>query len=76
MTVRAEGCEPESQAFDLPVSCVDEQRRHLDALLGQYVLRIEPRWSRAPVDGARLSVTVSVTTVLGTVLSTEGAMRW
>jgi len=76
IVVRAEGCEPESQTFELSVSGVDEQRRHLDSVLGQYVLRVEPRWTRPPAEGARLSVTVSIATVLGTTLSTEGSMRW
>jgi hypothetical protein len=76
IVVHAEGCEPESQTFELSVSGVDEQRRHLDSVLGQYVLRVEPRWTRPPAEGARLSVTVSIATVLGTTLSTEGSMRW
>jgi hypothetical protein len=76
IVVRAEGCEPESQTFELSVSGEDEQRRHLDSVLGQYVLRVEPRWTRPPAEGARLSVTVSIATVLGTTLSTEGSMRW
>jgi hypothetical protein len=76
IVVRAEGCEPESQAFELSVSGVDDQRRHLDSVLSQYVLRVEPRWTRPPAEGARLSVTVSIATVLGTTLTTEGSMRW
>lgn len=76
IVVHAEGADPAMLAFDLPVSCVAEQERHFDTLLDQYVLRVEPLWKQPPVAGTRLAVSVSVTTVLGTVLSTEGSMRW
>lgn len=76
IVVRAEGAEPAMMAFDLPVSCIAEQERHFDKLLGQYVLRVEMPWKQPPPAGTRLAVSISITTVTGTVLSTDGSMRW
>lgn len=76
IVVRAEGAEPAMMAFDLPVSRAAEQERHFDTLLGQYVLRVEMTWKQAPPVGTRLGVSISLTTATGTVLATEGSMRW
>lgn len=76
VVVRATGATPESQTFDIPMRTQAEADRRHDAILRQYVLRIEPLWTTEPARGSSLEVSVTLTLQSGTPLETQGGIEW
>jgi hypothetical protein len=76
VTVEADGAEPAFAAYDIPMSTRAEEARHYDAVLGQYVLRVAPAWSKPPRDGTPLRITVTVRPRAGGSIDAGGTVRW
>lgn len=76
VVVEADGAEPAFAAYDIPMSTRAEEARHYDDVLGQYVLRVAPAWSKPPRDGTELRVTVTIRPRVGEALETRGVVRW
>lgn len=76
VVVEADGAEPAFAAYDIPMSTRAEEARHYDEVLGQYVLRVAPAWSKPPRDGTELRVTVTIRPRVGEAIETRGVVRW
>lgn len=74
--VEAAGAEPAVCAFDIAMATKADEAKHFDAVLDQYVVRLEPRWTTAPARGADIVVTVSLTARTGETVSAKRTMRW
>ena len=62
--------------FDISLLTPAAQAARFDTVLSQYVLRVEPQWTRAPASGASLAVTVTLVTQAETTLTTSNTIRW
>jgi len=76
VTVQAPGAQPETQAFDIPLRTQPEADRHFDAILRQYVLRIEPTWTTEPARGSVLEVSMTLARPTGAELVARDRFEW
>lgn len=76
LVVQAPGAVPESQTFDLPLVSQKQADERYDAILRQYVLRIEPAWTTEPARGSAIEVRASLTLASGATLDAVGNIEW
>lgn len=74
--VEAAGAEPAVCAFDIAMATKADEAKHFDAVLDQYVVRLEPRWTTAPARGADIVVIVTLTARTGETMSSRRTLRW
>lgn len=76
LVVQAPGAVPESQTFDLPIVSQKQADERYDAILRQYVMRIEPAWTTEPARGSAVELRASLTLASGTTLEAVGDIEW
>lgn len=76
VVVAAAGAEPPSQTFDLSLRSQAEADKRYDAILRQYVLRVEPSWKSEPARGSTVEVRATLTLASGSSLEASGSIEW
>jgi len=76
ITIRCAGAEPATLAFDATLKTEPEVKRRRDDVLGQYVLRLEPIWTREPARGTPLEISANLLTTEGKLIESRTSLVW
>lgn len=74
--IHCDGADPATLAFDVRLRTQPEVRRRRDEVLEQYVLRLEPVWTRDPARGSAIRVSANLLTTEGRLLRGELGIVW